>query len=115
MAMTVPAKVATDARPAIVLVSIAMFGFTGVAANMLAMLADVFLPNVLASIWGHSGLDSGLGGVVFALMTGWLVDRYTYVPVFSGLVYALQCLFIIQTLLGPPRPIDQKAQLQIAT
>lgn len=116
MAMTVPAVMVTDARLAIALVSIAMFGYTGVTANMLAMPADVFPPNVLASIWGYSGLGSGLGGMVFALMTGWLVDHYSYVPVFFGFgLMPFIALFIVWTLMGPLRPIEQKIQPQIAT
>ena len=116
MAMTVPAVMVIDARLAIALVSVAMFGYTGVTANMLAMPADVFPPNVLASIWGYSGLGSGLGGMVFALMTGWLVDHYSYVPVFFGFgLMPFIALFVVWTLMGPLHPIEQKVQSQIAT
>ena len=116
MAMTLPAVIVTDTRVSIALVSIAMFGYTGVLANMLAMPADIFPPNVLASIWGYSGLGSGLGGMVFALLTGWLVDRYSYVPVFVGFgVMPFIALFIVWTLMGQLRPIVQNVQPQIAT
>lgn len=116
MAMTVPAVMVTDAYFSIALVSIAMFGFTGVTANMLAMPADVFPPNVLASIWGYSGLGSGLGGMVFALMTGWLVDHYSYVPIFFAFgLMPFIALLIVWTLMGPLRPIHQESMPQIAT
>lgn len=116
MVMTIPAVIVTDARLSVALVSIAMFGFTGVTANMLAMPADVFPANVLASIWGYSGLGSGLGGMVFALATGWLVDRYSYVPVFFGFgLMPFIALLIVWTLMGPLRPIQQKVQAQIET
>ena len=116
MAMTAPAVMVTDTRLAIALVSIAMLGYTGVLANMLAMPADVFPPNVLASIWGYSGLGSGLGGMVFALMTGWLVDRYSYVPVFFGFgLMPFVALLIVWTLMGPLRRIELIVQPHIAT
>lgn len=108
MTMTVPAVMVTDARFSIALVSIAMFGFTGVTANMLAMPADVFPQNVLASIWGYSGLGSGLGGMVFALMTGWVVDHYSYVPIFFAFgLMPFITLLIVWALMGPLRPIGQ--------
>lgn len=116
MVMTAPAVIVTDARFSVALVSIAMFGFTGVTANMLAMPADVFPANVLASIWGYAGLGSGLGGMVFALATGWLVDRYSYVPVFFGFgVMPFIALLIVWTLMGPLRPIHKESMPQIAT
>jgi MFS transporter, ACS family, hexuronate transporter len=116
MTMTVPAVLVSDARLSIALVSVAMLGYTGVTANMLAMPADIFPSTVLASIWGYSGLGSGLGGMVFALATGWLVDRYSYVPVFFGFgLMPLIALFIIWTLLGPLDPIRPKLEPQTTT
>ena len=29
-------------------------------------------------------MDAGFGGMVFSLLTGWMVDHYSYVPVFIG-------------------------------
>lgn len=115
MASTMPAVMVTDARLSIALVSIAMLGYTGVVANMLAMPADIFPQNVLASIWGYSGLGSGLGGMVFALMTGWFVDHYSYTPVFVGFgLMPFIAIVIVWTLMGQLRPIGQKNAPQIA-
>ncbi len=107
MASTIPAVLVRDVRLSIALVSLAMLGYTGVTANMLAMPADVFPQNVLASIWGYGGLGSGFGGMVFALITGWCVDHYSYVPVFIGFgLTPLIALFIIWTLLGHLQPVN---------
>jgi len=38
--------------------------------------------NALASIWGLASMGSGFGGMMFSLITGWLVSRYSYVPAF---------------------------------
>lgn len=116
MVMTVPAVLVHDPRLSIAFVSIATLGYTGVTANMLAMPADVFPQNVLASIWGYSGLGSGLGGMVFALATGWLVDHYSYVPVFVGFgIMPLIALLVIWIFLGSLRPLYVMAEPQIAT
>jgi ACS family hexuronate transporter-like MFS transporter len=84
MVLAIPAVVVGDVRLAIALVSLAMLGSTGVTANMLAMPADVFPKHVVASIWGVASLGSGLGGMVSSLTTGWVIDHYSYVPVFIG-------------------------------
>jgi ACS family hexuronate transporter-like MFS transporter len=44
---------------------------------------------------------SGLGGMVFVLVTGWLVERYSYVPVFLffGLI-PLICVTVLWLLMG---------------
>jgi MFS transporter, ACS family, hexuronate transporter len=111
MGLTIPAVLIADARLSIGLVSLAMMGYTGVTANMLAMPADVFPSKVLASIWGFSGLGSGFGGMLFALLTGWLVDHYSYVPVFVGFgVIPFVALLIIWILLGPLCPLDMKSR-----
>ena len=74
-------------------------------ANMLAMPADLFPKNVVGSIWGIASMGSGFGGMAFALLTGWLVDRYSYIPVFAvfGLI-PLIAVFIIWVFLGPLIP-----------
>jgi ACS family hexuronate transporter-like MFS transporter len=115
MTATIPAVFVRQSGISIALVSLAMLGYTGVTANMLAFPADVFPATVVASVWGLAGLGSGVGGMVFALATGWLVDRYSYVPVFVGFgLLPIVALFIIWFVLGPLRPIllpDRQAQL----
>ena len=106
MALAIPAGIVSDVRLSIALVSIAMLGYTGLTANMLAMPADEFPKDVVASIWGIAGMGSGFGGMAFALLTGWLVDRYSYVPVFAlfGMI-PLISVFIIWVFLGPLKPL----------
>ena len=116
MVLTIPAVFARDVCLSIAFISLAMLGYTGVTANMLAMPADVFPPGVLASIWGYAGLGSGFGGMLFALVTGWLVDHYSYVPVFIGFgLMPFVALFIIWTLLGPQHTVYAEAEAQTAT
>jgi ACS family hexuronate transporter-like MFS transporter len=110
MVVAIPAVLVNDVRLSIALVSLAMIGYTGCSSNTLAMPADVFPKQVLASIWGLASVGSGFGGMLFSLITGWLVDHYSYVPVFvmfgiTPLIFALIICFVI----GPLVP--QKVEL----
>lgn len=106
MTSAIPAVFVSEPSISIALVSLAMLGYTGVTANMLAFPADVFPKNVVASIWGLAGMGSGFGGMVFALATGWLVDHYSYKPVFVGFgLIPLIALLIIWFVLGPLQPL----------
>jgi ACS family hexuronate transporter-like MFS transporter len=55
---------------------------------------------------GLSGTGAGLGGVLFTLTTGWLVDRVSYTPVFliAGTLPILGFL-ALTTLVGTVEPI----------
>lgn len=102
MTSTIPAVLVHDARSSISLVSVAMLGYTGSLANMLAMPSDVFPKNAVASVYGLASMGSGFGGMVFTLITGWAIDHYSYVPVFFGFgIMPLICALIIWTMLGP--------------
>ncbi|WP_348269486.1 MFS transporter [Edaphobacter paludis] len=71
-----------NAAGCIALISIATFGYSGALANLLAIPGDVFPKGAVASIWGFASMGSGIGGMIFSLATGWLVDHYSYQPVF---------------------------------
>ena len=105
MASAIPAVLVPETSVSIALISLAMLGYTGVSANMLAFPADVYPKNVVASIWGLAGMGSGFGGMVFVLVTGWLVDRYSYAPVFVGFgSIPMIALLIVWFVVGPLRP-----------
>jgi MFS transporter, ACS family, aldohexuronate transporter len=105
MTSAIPAAIVADVRISIALVSLAMMGYTGCNAILLAYPADVFPKNVVASIWGLASMGSGFGGMLFALLTGWVVDHFSYVPVFIGFgLMPLVCALIIWTMLGPISP-----------
>jgi MFS transporter, ACS family, hexuronate transporter len=59
----------------------------------------------VASVYGLASMGSGFGGMIFALVTGWLVDRYSYVPVFwlFGLI-PLICVSILWVFMGRLEP-----------
>jgi len=82
MTAAIPAVFASSAVVSIALISTATLGYTGALANMLAMPADRFAKNTVGSVWGIASMGAGFGGMVFSLVTGWIVDHYSYVPVF---------------------------------
>jgi len=99
---------------AIALVSIAMLGYTGSLANMMALPGDVFPKNAVASVYGLASMGSGFGGMLFTLITGWVVDHYSYTPVFIGFgLLPLICATILWLLLGELRPIRAFPQVAV--
>jgi len=99
MLAAIPAVLAPSAAVSIAFVSVAMTGYTGALASMLALPADVFPKNAVASVYGLASMGSGFGGMVFTLITGWVVEHYSYTPVFFGFgVIPLICAAILWTL-----------------
>jgi len=102
MTSAIPAVLAKETSTAIAFVSIAMLGYTGCLANMLSFPADVFPKSTVASVYGLASMGSGFGGMLFTLITGWVVDRYSYTPVFIGFgILPLICATILWMWLGP--------------
>ncbi|MGH9436716.1 MAG: MFS transporter [Terriglobia bacterium] len=84
MTSAIPAVLVSNVFISIGLISVATLGYTGALSNMLAMPADRFPKSTVGSVWGLASMGSGFGGMVFSLLTGWVVDHYSYVPVFIG-------------------------------
>ncbi|HET6219925.1 MAG TPA: MFS transporter [Acidobacteriaceae bacterium] len=82
MVAAVPSAMVHSSALAIALISTATFGYCGALANVLAIPRDLFPKNAVASIWGLASMGSGFGGMVFSLVTGWLVDQYSFKPAF---------------------------------
>ena len=102
MASAIPAVLVPEAWMAIALVSLAMMGYTGSLANMLSVPADVFPKSAVGSVYGLASMGSGGGGMLFTLITGWVVQRYGYTPAFFGFgVMPLICAGILWGWLGP--------------
>jgi MFS transporter, ACS family, hexuronate transporter len=101
MTAAIPAVLVADARWAIAFVSMAMMGYTGCTANILAIPTDVLPSSATASVFGIASMGAGFGGMIFSLATGWVVDRFSYVPAFVGFgLMPLLCALILWTLAG---------------
>jgi MFS transporter, ACS family, hexuronate transporter len=84
---------------ALACMSVTCFGFQFWAANALTLPSDFFPVGAVGSVAGFAGTAAGLGGALFNLSIGWIVDRFSYIPVFlieGGLaVSATSLLFIV--------------------
>lgn len=111
MTSAIPAVLVSNVFLSIGLISIATLGYTGALANMLAMPADRFPKNTVGSVWGIASMGSGFGGMVFSLITGWVVDHYSYVPVFVGFgILPLIAASIVWSLPEVPQMPSQSDQ-----
>jgi ACS family hexuronate transporter-like MFS transporter len=67
---------------AIAAISVVLLGHTFLSANMFATVSDVFPDSAVARVTGLTGVASGLSGIFFPYLTGVIVDRFSYLPVF---------------------------------
>jgi ACS family hexuronate transporter-like MFS transporter len=65
------------------IMSIAIFGHNFLSANMYGAITDLFPGNAVGRATGLTGVAGGLSGFLFPLLTGLLVDRVSYKPVFA--------------------------------
>jgi MFS transporter, ACS family, hexuronate transporter len=104
MLSAIPAVLSKETWLAVVFVSIAMLGYTGALANMLTIPSDVFPKNAVASVYGLASMGSGFGGMLFTLITGLVVERWSYTPAFIGFgILPLICAAILWAFAGPLR------------
>jgi ACS family hexuronate transporter-like MFS transporter len=68
---------------AIGLISCVMFGHTFLSANMFAVISDFFPKNAVGRVTALTGISGGMSGMLFPLLSGYLVDRVSYLPVFA--------------------------------
>lgn len=80
---------ASSVASALAWVSVGTFGFGLWSVNILALHADHFPTNQLATAVGFSTAASALGGALFTWTTGWLVDQYGY-----GYAFGLQAVIV---------------------
>jgi ACS family hexuronate transporter-like MFS transporter len=106
MVAAVPSAMVRSSTLAIALISTATFGYCGALANVLAIPRDLFPKNAVASIWGLASMGSGFGGMFFSLVTGWLVDHYSFKPAFVlfGLtpIIAAVLIWSLPRVITPP-------------
>ncbi len=91
---------------AIAAISVVLLGHTFLSANMFATVSDLFPDSAVARVTGLTGVTGGLSGIFFPYLTGVLVDRYSYVPVFfmAALMPLIGVVILILTA-GDHRPV----------
>jgi ACS family hexuronate transporter-like MFS transporter len=100
MIVGLPAVLVSSGAWAVALISVATLAYSSWAANILTLPADLFPRQVVASVSGLSGTGAGIGGMTFTLIVGMVVDRFSYVPVFTAaaLMPVAAASIILQTI-----------------
>ena len=104
LAVFVPAS--SGVVSAVTLICLASLGINAMAANLMGLLTDLFPQEILAKVSGMTGLgDSGMSMIVM-LLTGVVVDKFSYLPVFIAAgVFPLVSLTALLALVGTIRPV----------
>jgi ACS family hexuronate transporter-like MFS transporter len=92
----IPTVIVADSRASIALASVVTFGYCGCLANMLALPGDFYPRNVLGAIWGVASMGAGFGGMLFTLVTGLMIQHWSYTPAF--ILFALMPLVCLSVL-----------------
>ena len=69
-------------KSALLMIGVAIMADNFVSANMFAAIGDLFPDQQVGRATGLTGVAGGLSGLLFPLLTGILVDRFSYTPVF---------------------------------
>jgi ACS family hexuronate transporter-like MFS transporter len=84
---------------AISVICVASLGINAYAANLIGLYTDIFPQHMLARITSLTGIGDGVMSMATMLLTGIVVDRFSYVPVFiaAGLLpfLALSSFFVL--------------------
>jgi ACS family hexuronate transporter-like MFS transporter len=75
---------ADDAMVALGLMCIVLFAFQVWINNVQTLPSDLFPASVVGSVAGLGGFGAGIGSLLFTLTTGWVVDHFSYTPVFTA-------------------------------
>ncbi len=104
---------AGTATGAIAAICVVLFGHTFISANMFASVSDMFPSNAAARVTALTGIAGAVTGLIFPTLTGFLVDRVSYQPIFF-MVAVMPLLGVTGFLLlgRGPRRVSPSAFLQ---
>ncbi|WP_338876241.1 MFS transporter [Spirosoma sp. SC4-14] len=72
----VAARYATDIWQAVALISLAAAAHQAWSANIFTTASDVFPKKAVSSVIGIGGTAGSIGGVLFPMLVGWILDTY---------------------------------------
>ena len=111
-AVLVPA--APNAGLALALICLASLGINAFAANLMGILTDLFPQRILARVSAITGVGDGAMSMTMMLVTGMVVDRFSYLPVFIGAglfpVISLASLLVLVRRIRPVFGTERPAQ-----
>lgn len=109
-----PAARASDAWLCLLLISAVTFSIGMWATITLTLAVDILPPDAVGSMTGLSGGGAAFVGIGFTLLIGWIVDRFSYWPVFVIAGTApLVGFAMLSTLMGDIRPLEfERAEME---
>lgn len=75
------------ATSALVVISVAIVAHNFLSANMYAAISDLFPSHLVGRVTGLTGVSGGLSGLLLPLLTGVIVDHFSYTPVFMLIAF----------------------------
>jgi len=75
---------------ALLLVSVAIGSIQVKTASLFPLAADLYPARDVATVWGMSGAAGSFGAALFQWLFGWLIDTFSYYPVF--IIVSTMCL-----------------------
>jgi ACS family hexuronate transporter-like MFS transporter len=99
----IPAALAHSPYVALLLISLATWGYASWSTMGLTFPSDLFPQDIFATVTGLSGLGAGLVSTVFTLFIGYIVDRFSYFPAFvvAGTVPLLATVIVLLLIRAP--------------
>jgi MFS transporter, ACS family, aldohexuronate transporter len=90
------------------LLATATFFMQGYFANLFALPADLFPKRQVASVFGLNAMAGTLSAIVMIQGTGYIVEHFSYVPVFVAVAFCLPLgAFCTQVLVRPNRVVAE--------
>lgn len=90
-----------------IVVAVALFGNNVTSCLLYAVIPDVFPESTLASVTGMTGMGEGIVDMTFTLLTGVIVDRFSFAPVFFSAaalpLVSVVALFLLVRQCAPVR------------
>ena len=100
---------------AIVLITLATLGVQSWGTLLLTVPADIFPSEVVASVSGLSGFGAGAGGMLSTFVVGYLLDKFSYRPVFQLMAAMHPLAFVVLIAFIPMiRPVRQTPSPAVA-
>jgi ACS family hexuronate transporter-like MFS transporter len=81
---------------AIAITCVVVFGHAVWVSNLLTLPADIFRQKEVGTAAGFSGMGGAIGGAMANLATGYIVTRFTFLPIFiwAGLMHPISLLLV---------------------
>jgi len=96
---------------ALALISVVLWAFQFWINNLQTLPSDFFPSSTVGAVFGMSGTAAGFASLLFTLLTGWVVQHFSYAPMFTAAGILGPCgLVAVLVLAGPIRPVAAEAR-----